>query len=576
MIKKFASYYKPHRRLFFIDMVCALFISGIDLVFPIITKDMLNNYIPNKEMGMIIKVTLIMAILFVLRSAAQFVVDFWGHIMGVRIEYDMRKEIFDHIQTLSFKYFDDHKTGEIMSRIINDLREISELAHHGPEDIFISSVMLIGSFIILIRINVALTLIIFLFVPIIIWYAVFMRKRMETAFTKEKKNIAKVNAQLEDSIAGIRVAQSFTNEDFESEKFDNNNIQFKKSRYKAYLAMGQLTSGIMLLSNILNLVALSAGAYFVYTGAIDIGELVAFILYVNFFLKPIHKLMGFVQQYESGMAGFKRFMEIMSVEPDIKDSAEAIALDKVEGEIVFKDVAFSYEHGETVIKNINLDVEKGKTLALVGPSGGGKTTICHLIPRFYEVDQGDILLDGVNIKDIQLKSLRDCIGLVQQDVFLFTGTIRENIAYGNIDATEEAIIEAAKRANIHDFIMSLPEGYETDIGQKGIKLSGGQKQRLSIARVFLKNPPILILDEATSALDNESELIIQQSLEKLSEGRTTIVIAHRLSTIKNADEIVVVTNEGIAERGDHKTLLSKEGIYSNLYRLQFERAGLEN
>lgn len=571
MIKNFISYYKPHRRLFFIDLICALFISAVDLVFPMLTKDMLNIYIPGKDMNMILKLTIIMGILFVFRSGAQFVVDFWGHIMGVRIEYDMRKKIFDHIQTLSFKYFDDHKTGEIMSRIINDLREISELAHHGPEDLFISIAMLLGSFIILININVTLTLVIFIFVPIIVWFAVFMRKRMEKAFMKEKKHIANVNAQLEDSISGIRVAQAFTNEAFESEKFDYNNLLFKKARGRAFLAMGQLTSGVMLLSNMLNLVALSAGAYFVYIGAIDIGELVAFILYVNYFLKPIHKLMGFVQQYESGMAGFKRYSEIMAVESEIKDVDNAEVLKDVEGEIVFKNVGFSYEHGESVVKNINLSVKKGKTMALVGPSGGGKTTICHLIPRFYDVTDGEVCIDGKNIKNITLSSLRDNIGLVQQDVFLFTGTIKENIEYGKVGASEDEIILAAKRANIHDFIISLPNGYDTDIGQKGIKLSGGQKQRLSIARVFLKNPPILILDEATSALDNESEVIIQKSLEKLSEGRTTIVIAHRLSTIKNADEIVVVTNDGIAEKGSHDELIKQNGIYKGLYNLQFER-----
>ena len=458
-----------------------------------------------------------------------------------------------------------------MSRLVNDLRDITELAHHGPEDLFISLVMLVGSFILLMRIEWRLTLIIFAFIPIMIWFAMHKRRKMEESFRQVRKKIANVNAQLENSISGIRVAKSFTNEDYEIEKFDEGNNQFKEARKSSYKIMAEFIAGIGLMTNILNLVVISAGGYFVYREFINIGDLVAYMLYVNFFMQPIRRLSDFMQQYQDGMTGFERFMEVININPDIVDKEDAIELVDVIGDIKFEDVSFSYTNGEDrILSNLNLGIEAGRTVAIVGPSGAGKTTLCHLIPRFYDINEGAILIDDNDIKDIKLKSLRQNIGLVQQDVFLFTGTIMDNISYGDINKSEEEIIEAAKKARIHDFILTLPDGYDTYIGEKGVKLSGGQKQRISIARLFLKNPPILILDEATSALDNETEILIQESLEELAKGRTTLIIAHRLSTIKNADEIVVLTNEGIEERGSHEELLGKDSIYAKLYKSQFK------
>ncbi|SHH88204.1 ABC transporter ATP-binding protein [Sporanaerobacter acetigenes] len=572
MLKKFISYYKPHMKLFILDMVCAFFISVLDLVFPVVTKNFINDYIPNGNIELLYKWTIYLAILFVLRYISQYIVNYYGHVVGVRIEHDMRKDVFAHLQTLSFTYFDNNKTGHIMSRIVNDLREITELAHHGPEDLFISLVMLIGSFIILMRIEWRLTLIIFAFVPLMVWFAISKRNKMSESFRQVRKRIANVNSQLENSISGIRVAKSFTNEDYEIEKFDENNIEFKEAREASYKVMAEFMSGINFMSNILNLIVLSLGGIFVYKGYIDYGELVAYLLFVNYFLQPIRRLTEFAQQYQDGMTGFERFMEIMNIEPDIKDKEDAVELKDVKGEIEFKNVSFSYSNGkETIFSGINLDIKQGKTVAIVGPSGAGKTTLCHLIPRFYEIDEGQILIDEIDIRDIKLKSLRQNIGLVQQDVFLFTGTIKDNILYGNPEASDEEIVEAAKEASIHDFIMTLPNDYDTYIGEKGVMLSGGQKQRISIARLFLKNPPILILDEATSALDNETEIAIQKSLEELSHGRTVLVIAHRLSTIKNADEIVVLTDKGIEEKGRHEELLEKNGVYASLYKSQFKQ-----
>ncbi|WP_077366959.1 ABC transporter ATP-binding protein [Anaerosalibacter sp. Marseille-P3206] len=571
MIKKFVSYYKPHKKLFILDMVCAFFIAILDLVFPVVTKNFINDYIPNGNVSLMIRWTIYLALLFILRYIAQYIVNYWGHVVGVRIEHDMRRDIFEHLQTLSFTYFDKNKTGHIMSRIVNDLREITELAHHGPEDLFISLVMLIGTFIILVRIEWRLTLIIFAFVPIMIWFAISKRNKMSESFRQVRKKIANVNSQLENSISGIRVAKSFTNEDYEIDKFAEGNEAFMEAREASYKVMAEFMSGINFMSNILNLIVLSVGGLFVYKGIIKYGDLAAYILFVNHFLQPIRRLTEFAQQYQDGMTGFERFMEIMNIEPDIVDSKNSVALEDVKGEIDFENVSFSYNNGkETVLSGVNLNIDAGKTVAIVGPSGAGKTTLCHLIPRFYEIDEGKISIDGIDIKDIKLKSLRKNIGLVQQDVFLFTGTIKDNILYGNPNATDEDIIDAAKRASIHDFIETLPNGYDTYIGEKGVMLSGGQKQRISIARVFLKNPPILVLDEATSALDNQTEIAIQKSLEELSHGRTTLVIAHRLSTIKNADEIVVLSSEGIEERGRHEELLELNGIYAELYESQFK------
>ncbi|SHD77643.1 ABC transporter ATP-binding protein [Schnuerera ultunensis] len=571
MLKKFISYYKPHRKLFFIDMFFAFLISAFDLVFPMVTRNIVNEIIPAGRMDLLLRWTIIMLVLFIFRYISYYIVSYWGHVLGVYIEYDMRKDLFAHLQTLPFSYYDNTKTGHIMSRLVNDLRDITELAHHGPEDLFISLVMLVGSFILLIRIEWRLTLIIFAFVPVMIWFSMSKRTKMQDSFRQVRKKIANVNAQLENSISGVRVAKSFTNEEYEIQKFNDGNDEFKEARKYSYKAMAEFVAGIGLITNILNLIVISAGGYFVYREFITLGDLLAYTLYVNFFMQPIRRLSDFMQQYQDGMTGFERFMEIMNIEPDIIDKEDAVELTKVKGDIEFKDVSFSYTNGEDrVLSDLNLNIEAGKTVAIVGPSGAGKTTLCHLIPRFYDINEGQILIDGKDIRDITLKSLRKNIGLVQQDVFLFTGTIMDNISYGDPTKPEEDIIEAAKKARIHDFIMTLPNGYDTYIGEKGVKLSGGQKQRISIARLFLKDPPILILDEATSALDNETEVLIQESLEELAKGRTTLIIAHRLSTIKNADEILVLTNEGIEEKGSHEELLEIDDIYANLYRSQFK------
>ncbi len=566
MLKKFISYYKPYLKLFILDLSCAFLIASIDLAFPLITRQFINDIIPNGKLRIFYIFIIALLILAVIRAVLNYIIDYWGHIVGTRMERDMRRDLFEHLQTLSFNYFDNIKTGHLMSRIVNDLREISELSHHGPEDLFISLVMLIGSFIILTTIEWRLTLIIYGFLPLLIWYAILKRKKMTSAFRSVRKRIANVNAQLENSISGIRVAKSFTNEEYEIEKFNEGNREFNSSREFAYKVMAEFFAGIFFLSNILNIITLSVGGFFVYRGYINIGDLVAYLLYINFFLQPIRKLTNFTQQFQDGMTGFERFVEIMKVKPSIVDKEDAVNLKEIKGKIEFKNVAFKYSEKKFVLSNINLAIMPGETMALVGPSGGGKTTLCQLIPRFYEVNDGEILVDGINIKGIKMKSLRENIGLVQQDIFLFTGTIRENILYGKPNAEDAEVVKAAKDASIHDFIISLPEGY---VGEKGIKLSGGQKQRISLARAFLKNPAILILDEATSALDSEAEIIIQQALEKLTVGRTVLVIAHRLSTIKNANQIVVLTDQGIKEKGNHDDLIAKDGLYAKLYNAQF-------
>ncbi len=569
MIKRFISYYKPHKKLFILDMICAFLVAAMDLVFPMLTNFLLKDAIPNKNLRTIIIFTVVLAFLYVVKLIANYIVDYWGHVMGVGLQYDMRKEVFAHLQTLPFSYFDDNKTGNIMSRIVNDLMDISELAHHGPEDVFISVVMLIGSFVLLCNINLKLTIIIFAFIPIIIIFTMTKRLKMSKAFYDVRKKIALVNTKLENSISGIRVAKSFTNEEFEMEKFDEGNAQFRTSRSHAYKYMAEFMAGSRFFVDMLNVVVLGFGGYFVYKDYIGLIDLSTYFLYIAYFMQPIRRLTSFVEQYQSGMSGFKRFTELMDTKSDIVDCEDAKEFKNVQGEIEFKNATFKYEESADIISNVSLKIPKGKTLALVGPSGGGKTTICHLIPRFYELNEGKITIDGEDIKEITLKSLRKNIGVVQQDVFLFTGTIKDNILYGNPEASDDQVIEAAQNANIHDFIMSLPERYDTYVGERGVKLSGGQKQRMSIARVFLKNPPILILDEATSALDNTSELIIQNSLEKLSKGRTTIVVAHRLSTVKNADEIVVLTKDGILEKGNHEELINNKSMYYKLYNSQF-------
>lgn len=576
MVRRFISYYKKHKVLFTIDMICAFLVATLDLVFPMLTKQVLDEGIPNKDIKMIVTFAIVLIVLYSIKLVANYVIAYWGHVMGVRMQYDMRKDIFSHLQTLSFSYFDNNKTGQLMSRIVNDLMEISELAHHGPEDLFISIIMLLGSFILLCKINVKLTLIIFAFIPLIAWFAMAKRVKMSKSFDNVRVKIAEVNGRLENSISGIRVAKAFTNEEYEMEKFDEDNVKYKKARSYAYKYMAEFISGMTFMVDILNVVVIGFGGYFAYKEYITPSELVVYLMYISYFMQPIKRLASFIEQYQSGMSGFKRFVEIMDTKPDIKECENAIDLDTLRGDIEFKNVNFKYSTGKDILKDLNLTINDGETVALVGPSGGGKTTICHLIPRFYELNKGSIKIDGKNIKDLKLKSLRQNIGIVQQEVFLFTGTVKENILYGNPMASDEDIVKAAKEANIHEYIESLPDGYDTFIGERGIKLSGGQKQRISIARIFLKNPPILILDEATSALDNTTEIMIQNSLEKLSEGRTSIVVAHRLSTIKNADRIIVITNNGILEQGSHEELLENKGAYYKLYNAQFNGIIPEN
>ena len=490
--------------------------------------------------------------------------QYYGHIVGVRMQADMRRDVFTHLQKLPSTYFNNNKSGTIMSRILNDLMEISELAHHGPEDLLTSGMMLIGSFIILLKINVPLTLIIFSLIPIIIWFSLAQRKKMNNAFKDTRVKIGEVNATLENSIAGMRVTKSFCTENKELKKFNEINGVFKKVRENAYKVMGQYFSGMNFFMDMLGLISLIAAGYFTFTERINLGDFTAYLLYVNMFVQPIRRLISFMEQYQNGMTGFERFIEIMEQETE-KEATNPIELKNVKGKIDIENISFTYEDENEIFKDLSLSIEAGKTIALVGPSGGGKTTLCNLIPRFFEFNEGDIKIDGISVKDISLKSLRQNIGIVAQDVFLFTGTIKENILIGNPDSSDEQIIEASKKARIHDFIQSLPDGYDTYIGERGVKLSGGQKQRVSIARIFLKNPPIIILDEATSALDNVTEREIQASLEELSKDRTNLVVAHRLSTIKNADEIIVITQDGIKERGTHEELIIKDGIYSKLH-----------
>lgn len=574
MIKKFISYYKPHKKLFIWDMICAFLVAICDLFYPIIAGNMIDDYIPNKKLKLLLTWGLALFIIYIIKAGLNWFIQYYGHVVGVRMQADMRKDVFRKLQKLPFSYFDENKTGTIMSRIINDLMDISELAHHGPEDLFISVISLLGAFIILCTINISLTLIIFITLPFIVIFSVKMRKSMSRAFTETREEIAEVNASLENSIAGIKVSRSYTSSSHEENKFEYHNDNFKKARSRAYKVMGYFFSGMGLFTDLLYLIVLVAGGLFCYYQIITVGEFAKYVLFITMFLNPIKRLVQFYEQLQNGMTGFERFQEIMSVSEE-QEKENAVNLKNVKGNIEFRNVCFSYtdsnEDNDLIINNLDLDIKSGKTVAIVGPSGGGKTTLCHLIPRFYEINSGSILIDGVDIRDVSRESLRKNIGMVAQDVFLFTGTIKENIAYGNLDATDEEIIEAAKKANIHEAIMQMENGYDTYIGERGVKLSGGQKQRVSIARVFLKNPAILILDEATSALDNATEMLIQQSLEELSKGRTCIVVAHRLSTIKNADEIIVLDDEGIKERGTHQDLLDKGGIYSELYKYQFRK-----
>lgn len=563
MLKNFVKYYKPYKKMFFLDLCVAMLASMCDLVYPMVTRKLIDKIIPDKEYRMFITISIGLIIIYLIKLGCNYFLQYWGHLVGVGMQADMRRDVYGHLQQLPVKYFDNNQTGSIMSRIVNDLQDVSELAHHGPEDLFISGIMLIGSFIILVRFNLYLTLIIFVIFPLIVIFATIMRKRLNKSFLLTKEKTGAINARLQNSISGIRVSKAFTIEEQEKERFEDDNQSYVKARGIAYKYMAQFGAGMSFLVDMLNYTVIMFGGIFLYQGKITVGELMAYMLYVRAFLQPLGRLVSFVEQYQNGMAGFKRFMELMEEDKET-DKENAVEVGELQGEIEFKNVSFSYEDKE-ILKNLSFKIEKGKMLALVGPSGGGKTTICNLIPRFYSITNGDIFIDGMSIYDMTLDSLRKNIGIVQQDVFLFTGTVKDNIVVGRNDATDEEIIEAAKRANIHQLIMELPEGYDTFIGERGVKLSGGQKQRIAIARIFLKNPSILILDEATSALDNITEKIIQDSLEELCKGRTTIVVAHRLTTIQNADEIIVITDDGIKERGNHRELLGKEGYY---YKLQ--------
>ncbi len=565
VFKSFISYYRPNLKLFILDMCCAYVMAMIDLVFPMITRYILGDVIPSGDLRPLYVFGVVLFVMYCIHALLNFIMNYWGHVVGVRMESSMRNDLFTHLQTLSFKFYDNNRTGQLMSRMVNDLNEISELAHHGPEDIFLSFVMLIGAGIYLSLIEWRLALMLIIMEIFLFIFALNKRKKMSAAFREVRLKIADVNANLENSISGIRVSQSFTNEKHETQKFNKGNELFKNSRVHAYKRMAEFIMGIGFISNLMNMGILVYGGYLVYSEAIAVADLLAFLLYIGLILMPIRRLTNFIQQFELGMSGFIRFREIMDTPPDIKDAPDAVEATDVRGNINMENITFSYDNNEHVLKNLSLEIRPGETLAIAGPSGGGKTTLCNLIPRFYSLDSGRILLDGMDIEKITLSSLRQNIGMVQQDVFLFAGTIGDNIMYGNPDANYEEMREAAKKARIHEFIDGLEDKYDTYVGERGIRLSGGQKQRVSIARVFLKNPPVLILDEATSSLDTKTEKEIQKSLEELSTGRTTLIIAHRLTTIKNADRILIITKDGIAEQGTHKDLMNRDGIYAGLY-----------
>ena len=574
-LKRLVSYYKPYKGLFFSDLFFAVLGAGVTLVIPLIVRYITNTVVnqPVQEAtDLIVKLGIFMVVLVLVEAFCNFYIAYYGHIMGARIERDMRNEILGHYQKLSFAFYDNQKVGHLLSRITSDLFDISELLHHGPEDLVISIIKFIGAFIILMFINIKLALSAFLFVPFLLIYAFIYNRKMKSAFRENRARIADINTQIEDSLSGIRVVKSFANEEIENGKFREGNAGFLAAKKNSYHYMGSFSAGMGAFTTLIQVCVILAGIVFIAYGKVDVSDLVTFLLYISVFTEPVRTLIDFTEQFQNGYTGFERFREIMNIEPDIRDREGAKELSAVRGDIAFEDVSFQYEENtERVLSHINLKVPAGAYMALVGSSGAGKSTLCSLIPRFYDVTGGSVKIDGKDVRDLTLKSLRNHIGIVQQDVYLFVGTVYDNIRYGKPDATREEVIEAAKNANAHEFIMSLPKGYETDIGQRGIKLSGGQKQRLSIARVFLKNPPILIFDEATSALDNESEKVVQDSLEKLAKNRTTFVIAHRLSTIKNAEKILVLTEEGIAEEGTHEELLEQKGVYEKLYNMQFQK-----
>ena len=568
MLKRFLAYYRPHKVLFFFDMLAALLVALIAIVYPIITRTMLNDYIPQNNIRMVVICGALLLGVYIARMLLNYFIQYYGHVMGVKMQAQMRSDMFNHLEKLPYSFFDNNETGKIMSRMTNDLMDISELAHHGPENLIISTISIVASFIYLCTINWWMTLIVFACVPFLVVITMILRKRMRSAFMRSRQAVAEINASLESSVSGIRVTKAFNNAKKESQKFEEGNSRFVSARSDAYKAMGQFHSATSFVTDIFNVVVLIAGGFFMAKNFIGVGDYTAFTISVSLFISPVMTLINFMEQYQNGVTGFQRFLEIMDAQPE-QDAPGAVDIGRAEGHIEFLNVTYSYDNGAEVLKNLSLDVKQGEKFALVGPSGGGKTTICHLIPHFYDIQQGTILIDGRDISTITRASLRRNIGIVQQDIYLFNASVRDNILYGRLDATEEEVIEAAKRANIHDYIMSMENGYDTIIGERGVRLSGGQKQRLSIARVFLKNPAILILDEATSSLDNTTEILIQQALDELCKGRTTLVVAHRLSTIKNADEIAVISGGEIVEKGTHEQLMEQNGIYANLYKLQF-------
>lgn len=572
MLKKFFSFYKPHKRLFIIDFSSAVFVAILELAFPLAVQWFIDVLLPTGDWNMIVQVSILLLIVYILSTFLNYVVSYLGHKLGINIETDMRQQLFNHVQRQSFRFFDNTKTGHVMSRITNDLFDIGELAHHGPEDLFIAIMTLIGAFLIMFNLNPELAIIAIVMVPFLAIVATYGNIMMNKAWKNMYGKIADVNARVEDSVSGVRVVQSFTNENFEISRFKEDNGQFRLAKLKAYKVMAGTHSSIYMMTRLVTLVVLVVGAWFTFKGILKPGELVGFILYVNVLIKPVDKITALLELYPKGMAGFKRFLDLIEQEPEIKDRPDALSVTHLNGNIEFDNVSFRYDQHKSVLEDINLSIKAGETVAFVGPSGAGKTTICSLIPRFYEVNEGSISIDGLNIKDVTMQSLRAQIGIVQQDVFLFTGTIEENIAYGKKDATTEEIRDAAKKAHLEDFISGLSQGYDTQIGERGLKLSGGQKQRLAIARMFLKNPPILILDEATSALDTETEKIIQKSLMELAENRTTLIIAHRLATIRDADRVLVVTEDGIAEDGSYNELVAQDGIFARLHNIQFQEA----
>ena len=569
MLKRFVHYYKPHKKIFILDLIASFLVAAIGIGYPIITNMLMKDFIPNNNVNGIIIASIILLVIYLVRMLLRYFIQYYGHVMGVKMQAEMRKDMFDKLEKLPYSYYDNHETGKIMSRMTNDLFEISELAHHGPENIFIASITIISSFIYLMILNWILGLICFGMLPILLVISLYFRRKMKIAMTNSKIAIAKVNASIESSITGIRVTKAYTNAKTEAKKFDVYNEEFVNARSESFGAMARFFSSSQFITDAFNVLIILGGGLFIYYKIMDVNDLTTFIVSISLFISPVHQVIQFSEQFINGTTGFKRFLEIMD-ETEENEYEGSKILENVKGDISFKDVTFSYNDSKTILNHISFDIKQGENIALIGPTGGGKTTICHLIPRFYNITSGEIKIDDQNINDFTLESLRKNIGIVQQDVFLFNGTIKENILYGNENATDEQVIEASKKANIYEYICSLEDGFDTIVGERGVKLSGGQKQRISIARVFLKDPKILILDEATSALDNTTELLIQNSLNELSKGRTTIIVAHRLSTIKNATKILVVSNGSIIESGNHDELINKKGIYYQLYMLQFK------